>query len=358
VAARFDLGRAALARKDYAGAVRHLEATLALDRQAAIAHYPLAMAYRGLGDQTRAQAHLELRRRGDVDLPVVDPLMQELDELLESPEAYDVRGIRALDRKDWKAAVENFRKGIALAPNSGAMRHRLGTALFQLGDTAGATEQFREAVRVSPEYAKAHYSLGVLEAASGRDGGAIVHLSAAVRHDPEYMEARLQLAALLRRAGRFQESLVHYERISTSTPAIVEATFGYAMTLVGLQRYQEASERLTDGLKVHRGQPGLTHALARLLAAAPDARVRDGSRAMAVMQTLSEAERRMDLGETMAMTFAELGQYEQAVTWQREAVAAAGRAGREDLANGMTANLRLYEQRMACRTPWRRSELP
>lgn len=358
VAARFDLGRVALAKKDYAGAVRHLEAALALDRKAVIAHYPLAMAYRAIGDHAKAQAHLELRRRGDVDLPVVDPLMQELDELLQSPEAYDVRGIRALDREDWKTAAENFRQGIALAPRSAEMRQRLGTALFQLGDTPGAIEQFTEAVRVAPEYARAHYSLGVLKAAGGRDRDAIGDFAAAVKHEPGYVEARLKLAALLRRDGQFQQSLSHYELLSRSTPPVIEATFGHAMTLVGLRRYREATDRLIDGLKVHGDQPGLSHALARLLAASPDGRVRDGRRAMAVMQTLSDAERRMDLGETMAMIFAELGQYSEAATWQREAVSAATRAGRGDLANGMTENLRLYERQMPCRTPWRKSELP
>jgi hypothetical protein len=106
-------------------------------------------------------------------------------------------------------------------------------------------------------------------------------------------------------------------------------------------------------MKVHPDQPAIAQALARLLAAAPDDRVRDGRRAMVVMQSLLKKPQGTDLGETMAMTLAELGQYEEAVAWQREAMAAAERGGRADLVQRMAENLKLYERHMPCRTPWR-----
>jgi hypothetical protein len=104
-------------------------------------------------------------------------------------------------------------------------------------------------------------------------------------------------------------------------------------------------------MKAYPDQPSFAHSLARLLAAAPDDGIRDGRRALAVMQTLSDEQRHIDFGETMAMVFAEVGQYQEAVTWQREAMAAAKRAGRDDLARRMAENLKLYEGRKPFRTP-------
>ena len=49
-AAHVGLGRTALARNDYRLAVTHLEAALTLDPGAVGAHYPLSLAYSGLGD--------------------------------------------------------------------------------------------------------------------------------------------------------------------------------------------------------------------------------------------------------------------------------------------------------------------
>ena len=50
-----------------------------------------------------------------------------------------------------------------------------------------------------------------------------------------------------------------------------------------------------------------THALARLLATSPDEKVRDGRRAMDLVQQMLQRGRSIELGETYAMALAELG---------------------------------------------------
>ena len=59
----------------------------------------------------------------------------------------------------------------------------------------------------------------------------------------------------------------------------------------------------------------------------------------------------------MAMTMAELGDFEGAVSTQRGVLAAARTAGLHDVAQRMAENLRLYERHQPCRTPWRRDEV-
>jgi tetratricopeptide (TPR) repeat protein len=346
----------ALARKDYADAVRQFEALLAADKNAAAVHYPLAMAYRGLGDLKKAEAHLAERRDGDIAPP--DPLIEELRGLVESVAAYERRGTEALNSGDWATAVAQFRKGLAIKPTDPALRHRLGTALAQTGDTSGAVEQFEQVVRTSPQYARAHYSLGILDQASGRPQKALDRFTAAVQSDPDYVEARLALAALMRRSGRALASIEHYQHVLKVDPRVPDAAFGYAMALVSLGRYQEARDRLSKGTVSYPDHTGFPHALARVLAAAPDARVRDGQRAMALMKPLLDQQQTLELGETMAMTLAEVGQYQEAAAFQRSVIAAAERSGLGDLARRMTDNLRLYERRQPCRTPWREGELP
>ena len=74
---------------------------------------------------------------------------------------------------------------------------------------------------------------------------------------------------------------------------------------------------------------------------------------MALLEPLLNQQKTIGLAETMAMTLAESGEYEQAVRWQRDAMAAAEQAGRADLIQPMAVSLRLYEARRPCRTPWR-----
>jgi tetratricopeptide (TPR) repeat protein len=356
VAAHFGAGRVALANKDYAGAVRHLEQALAVNPQVTAAHYPLAMAYRGLRDVPRAEAHL--RQQGDLQIAPSDPLMKDLDELLQSPKAFDLRGGRALETGDFAGAAAYFRQGLALEPGSASLRLRLGTALFQLGDARGALEQFEGVVRTSPEYARGHYSLAVLLEAGGRHQEAMDRFSAAVKYEPGYVQARVGLAGALRQSGRLQEALAQYEEARRINPSFPGTAHGHAMALVRLQRYEEARTMLADAMALHPDQPMFPEALARLLAAAPDARVRDGRRALALVEGLLKTQQTLELGETLAMSLAEVGQYEQAAVVQRDVIAATERAGLDQVARHMGENLKLYERREPCRTPWRNGEMP
>jgi hypothetical protein len=104
--------------------------------------------------------------------------------------------------------------------------------------------------------------------------------------------------------------------------------------------------------------PAFGHILARLLAAAPDARVRDGRRAKALVDELLKKQQTVDVGETAAMTLAELGEYDQAVAVQRNLVAVAEKAGQRDVVQHLKNNLKLYENRRPCQTPFAADELP
>jgi len=356
VSARYGLGRVALARNDPRRAVTYLEEVLKLDPEAAGAHYPLSQAYNAIGETARANEHLRQRREREI-LPA-DPLMVELDTLVSSPQTYETMGIRALDRKDWTGAAAVFRRGLELQPDSPSLKFRLATALNMMGDSKASESLFEEIVRSSPDYFPAQYSLGLTLQSKGRHNDAVERFSAAIKQRPDYSEARVALAASLRHLGRTEESLAQYEAVMRTDPRNTQAPAGYAMALVQLRRYQQAREFLVDGLNAHPGDPTLSHTLARLLAAAPDDRVRDGARAMTLVQALIKQGRTLELGETLAMTLAELGQFDQAASVQRDVLKGAERAGLQGVAARLTINLRLYERGEPCRTPWSKDEMP
>jgi tetratricopeptide (TPR) repeat protein len=354
VAAHYGVGRTALAQKDYVRAAQNLEQALSLDSKASVVHYPLAMAYRGLGDQRRAESHLA--QRGTVQIQP-DPLRKALDDLLHSALTYEKNADVAGNRGEWTAAAEYLRKAVALAPTRASPRHKLGTALFYLGDRRGAFEEFQEAVRLSPTFAASHYALGVIYEEGGESQKAIDSFSAAVTSEPAHVDARLGLANVLRRSGQLRPSLTEYERVLTIDPGSVRARFGYAAALIRLNRYVDAGNRLAEGMNLYPNEPAFAHAAARLLAAAPDDRVRDGRRGLAIAQALLNRQpRTIELAETMAMASAEVGQYSDAMLWQREAVEAAERTGRRNAVERLADNLKRYQAGRPCRTPWRADE--
>jgi tetratricopeptide (TPR) repeat protein len=346
----YGLGRVALAKQDYTQAVKNLEAALAIHPQASRLHYPLALAYRGLGNREKAEEHLRLR--GEVEPPADDPLLAGMAGLLQNASAYEARASQALGARQWADAAANLKKALELAPDNAFSHLNLGTAIYMQGDADGALDHYREAVRLSPNLARAHFAIGVLMESRGQDAEAIKSFSAAIASDAGYAEPRFSLANALRRSGRVQESLSQYDEVLRLDPAMSQASFGYAMGLVRLGRYQEARARFESAMKTFPDQPGFPHALARLLAAAPDDRVRDGARAISIMNGLVKTQQTIAMAETMAMALAESGRFDDAAKWQRDAIRAAAETKRDDLVRRLAANLRLYENGQPCRTPW------
>ena len=360
VAALVGLGQSALARRDYQRAAARLEEALAIAPDAASVYAPLAQAYRGLGDTARADA--QMARWRNVDVAVPDPRMDRLRESLESALAYEQRGSRAVDAGRFADAAALFRTGLGLtaaeSPVGRSLRHRLALALYMSGDLASALREFDESIRLAPPAgpdepaARAHYGLAIIQASAGHDAAAIDHLERAVAYDPSYGQAHLALADLLRRQSRVQDSLPHYREAARINPQQAAARFGEAIGLVRLRRFGDARDALEDAVRAFPGRPEFQHALARVLAAAPDAAVRDGARAHQLVATLFETDKRTEVGETIAMALAETGQFDEAAAIQRGVMDAAGRAGLDDAVRRMSINLRRYEQRLPCRMPW------
>ncbi len=254
-AALFGAGRAALARRAYAQAAERFERALALEATATAIHYPLAMSYRALGDQAKADVHL--RRRGESWPTIADPLRDGDGDLIASVTMYERRGVEALRAQDWRAAIDTFRQGLEFAPDDTSLRHRLGTALYAAGDEAGAVREFEEVLRRDSDHVKAHISLGLIDNLNGRFKEAGNRFSAALRADGSSPEARLGLAEALRVSGQPAASLQHYQRAIDIDPARPEAWAGGAMALISLRRTEDARDWLARARRVHPEQPKL-----------------------------------------------------------------------------------------------------
>jgi len=228
VAALYGSGQAALAQKNYTRAAERFEQVLAADPRASIAHYPLALAYRALGDTAKAEAHSKLTGKTEVGPP--DPRMAELRNLLESSAAEEERGMRAAEGGDFRTAAQHFRKGVELAPDSVSLRYNLARALSLTGDLAGAKTAFEETIRRAPGD----------------------------------VNARLALGELSGRTGDFEGALTQYREVLALDAKSADARFGYAGALVGLGRRQEALASLADSARLFPDDQRFAQALARL----------------------------------------------------------------------------------------------
>jgi tetratricopeptide (TPR) repeat protein len=238
-AAHYGLGQVAMSRRNYIEAVSHFEKTLLEVPAANRVHYSLAMAYRGLGDAAKVKAHLA--QQGTVGVRVSDPLVDGLQDLITGERIYLSRGKLAFEARRFAEAAAEFRKAIAVKPDSFTARVNLGATLTQLGDRKGAAEQFEEAIRIEPRKPNAHYNLAVLLSGDNKHEQAINHLQLVVEIDPGDVDARFLLAQELMRARRFDEALDLAQRLYKATGAVEHGAL-VAMALAELGRCTEAAE--------------------------------------------------------------------------------------------------------------------
>ena len=254
---------------------------------------------------------------------------------------------------DWDSAITYFQQALAQSPNDPVVHLWLGMTLTLSGDSVAAMGYLAQAGRLDPGLTLAHFTIGLILEQSGRSEESVPYYTLAATDGFEGDEAAFRLAQALRRVGRFEAALPYYERTIHRS----DARFGHAMALAQLRRDGEARDRLRTGTERHPWEPAFPLALARLLAASPNDQVRDGQQALQLVQTLAQQFRTTAVAETMAMAYAELGQFPEAVEWQRLAMSVAAEAGQSDAVQGMSAVLALYLSGEPSRTPWRAEEL-
>jgi Tfp pilus assembly protein PilF len=152
------------------------------------------------------------------------------------------------------------------------------------------------------------------------------------------------LADALRATGQLEGAAQQLDQVIDLDPSFVDGWMARAMLQIQLGQFREARDGLRQGVLIHADHPGLSDLLVRILAAAPDAAVRDGVEAVSIMQERFKGPVSLEMYETMAMALAEVGRYEEAANWQRQAMSVAEQNGRSDVAALMAEALALYEQ--------------
>ena len=351
VAALDGLGRLALARRQFAEAAEFLNKALTLNPDAAFLHYPLAMAYRGLGDVNRAQ--LELDKHGPAAPEVVDPYLTDIQQIKAGNTDLWQQGSQQMAAGDLAGAIETYRKLTESNPQDVVAKTYLGTALARAGRIADATSEFLQALQIAPENAEAHYCLAVVLASSGRDEEAIKHFQATIKKDPLFGEVHFQIANVLMRTRRYDEAAAEYAKALEKNPTEAFAYIMEALALVRLGRYADARSALEKGHSTSPTDMDITNALARLLAAAPDASIRDGRRAIQLIQPAMVQESvDTDQAETFAMALAEVGDFAKAANIQRSVIESANQDEPAARIAALHATLAGYERGEACRIPW------
>ena len=344
------LGRIALSRRDFAKAVDLLEQALKLRPHASRIHYPLAMAYRGLGNVNRARTHLA--RLGDGEPELIDPEVDKLNAFKTGAKPHLYRATEAVKARQYHAAAEAFSEALKHDPEDVNSRVSFARTLYLSGDRNGARQQLDEALKRAPDHALANFLMGVLLESEGNVQAALDRYRTALAVNPKHGGANHFFANALMRQGRYAEAARHYAQAIPQFPQNSPARLMEALALYREgAAHSEIARRLEEAMSNHPENPMFVYLYARLLAASPDANVRDGRRALVLAQRLMSPFPSPEHAETLAMVYAEVGRYEDAVSQQNSAVNVAYMMNRVDLLPRLEQMLARYKDGQPCRIP-------
>src|SRR5262249_39818314 len=134
------------------------------------------------------------------------------------------------------------------------------------------------------------------------------------------------LGNTLRRARAFDRALAAYEGALMVDPRFADARLAYAVTLADAGRYATARAWLNEGRRAYPARLEFDELFVRVLAAAPDAGVRDGRTAVDTGTRLVAQRRTWRTLEALAMALAETGRWPEAIARQQDAIDASQRA--------------------------------
>jgi tetratricopeptide (TPR) repeat protein len=233
---------------------------------------------------------------------------------------HDEVALHYLDLGKVAEAVGHFRESARLQPDSAAAQYNLGTTLMRLGDYTEAIDRLQNALRLDPKYVQAHNSLGAALRLQGLLAEARRHFEQALLIRPDDPDALYNLASTLNEQGEPEEAIAYYRRAIDAQPDAVDA--------------------LVD--------------LAWLLAAHPNAKLRDPGEAVRLAERASRLAPRQDVAvlDVMAAAYAAQGRFDRAVAAARTALSALPASARaSQLAASIKRRLDLYIQGRPYRGP-------
>ncbi|WP_156427887.1 tetratricopeptide repeat protein [Thiohalocapsa sp. ML1] len=272
--ANYYRGQIAVLQRRFADAIGLLDAALAANPGATEVHYPLAQAHRALGNTEAARAHLaqfRLREPAIADL-LIDELRAATDHALPAFK----EALHAVRGGDYDTAVRRFADGLAVAPDNADARISYARVLWLTGQQSAAESALAQVLAAAPDATFAVFLDGVVAQARGDVDAAAARYAQVLAQAPEHAGALFALANLDFHAGRHAAAAAGYERVLAADAGVAPArVLAQVAALRGGAAEADVLATVRGLAERHPDDPQLRYALARLLAAAEDASLRE-----------------------------------------------------------------------------------
>lgn len=344
------LGRIAYMRRDYEGAIVHLERALELSPGSDQLHHTLAMAYRGVGDVEAAREHIRLK--GDVSVSIVDPIVRDVMAKNRSVQYHVQRGRALMDRGQVEMAITALKEAVELAPEDENARVTLGLAYERAGLADQARSTFEEVLNAFPNSAPAHHRMGMILRRAGQLEEALPYFRNALEILPHYLEAGYRLGVTLMDLDRPLEAYEAYVHLAEVRPDNVFVQIQAITALLAGGDCDRAGPAIIELRNSARARPDVALVTVRGMSTCRRVPQRLKAQSLRLAEELYGAQSNLMHHEALAMALAGVGRYEDAAREQRELIAQTDPDQHRDWLPILRADLSRYESGQPAALPY------
>ncbi|MFC1834065.1 tetratricopeptide repeat protein [Thermodesulfobacteriota bacterium] len=233
-----------------------------------------------------------------------------------------VAALQEMDKEDFPAAIEFFRKSLKSSPKNGTVYLGMARAYVRLQDWDKALESADKALEYGPDSAAAHAQRGVIFKLMGYPEKALKDLSRATELNPQYAWAYAHIAAVRMRQEDLEKALTNINRALALNPDFADALRLRALILTKSTKYKEAYEDFDRLEKTLPQDAACVQDKAWFLLTCPDESFRDAAGALELARRAYDLSkgRESRVLETLAEAYFQNGQPEKAEEWQAKAI--------------------------------------
>lgn len=289
----------------------------------------------------------ELHHSGNVD---IEAMLAGIQFQGQDAAAALAKGRAADAKQDFDLAIAYYNEAIRLDSNYAEAFQRRGTASFAQNNTTRALADLSRALVLNPDLPQPYSLRGTIHAQKHEYADAISDYNEAIRLNPEYSAAYYFRAKAFTVQHDNARAMTDFNEALRLNPAFAHAYSGRATVYVEQGEYERAIADYSEALRLRPDHAGLINTLAWLWATAPDAKLRDGEKALEFANKACELSKWKEPAyiDTLAAAFAENGKFAEAVKWETKYLA--GKLTQE-LADGARARLKLYQEKKPYHQP-------